>query len=317
MLLTTLSCPQCGAPLPRQARWRTVVCAACGSTLSPQVETVRAATFRAAYDRLHGALPAVQSIHCGGQRYRVLAPLGRGAKGRVVLAERIHPFPQRVVIHLADVAAPPAIHARTLDVLTQLQGERDIAASFFSLRLPEAVLSGMADDGGGVSRPALVLRHHPGYWGSLFDAMGNYPAGIDARHLVWIWRRVLELLVYLHPQGWSHNALLPQHLLLHPRDHGVRLLGWSAATRGRGTGASGRDLAQLAASIRAAAGEHTVLPAALAALLARCRDAAWCQQTGAYGIEQALLAAAQADFGAPRFIPFFPDPQHRPLNLPT
>lgn len=316
MLLTTLSCPQCGAPLPRQARWRTVVCAACGSTLSPQVETVQAAAFHAAYQRVHGALPALQAIHCGGQRYRVLAPLGRGSKGRVVLAERIHPFPQRVVIHLADVSAPPDIHARTLAVLKELQAERNLAASFFSLRLPEAVLAGMADDGG-VMRPALVLRHPAGYWGSLSDAMGNYPAGIDARHLVWIWRRALELLVYLHSDGWSHGALLPQHLLLHPRDHGVRLLGWSAAKRGRGTGDSGRDLAQLAASMRAAAGEHSVLPAALATLLERCRDAAWCHRTGAYGIEQALLAAAQADFGPPRFIPFFPDPQHSPLNSLT
>lgn len=62
----------------------------------------------------------------------------------------------------------------------------------------------------------------------------RYPAGIDLRHLVWIWKRVLSAIGFAHRHGIVHGAVLPPHLLIRPADHGAYLLGWTqAATDGQ------------------------------------------------------------------------------------
>jgi hypothetical protein len=49
------------------------------------------------------------------------------------------------------------------------------------------------------------------------------------------------------------------------------------------------------------------VPAPLAELLRRAsEDERWCASVGAQGLDQRLLAAAQAAFGPPRFIDFSP-----------
>jgi hypothetical protein len=37
------------------------------------------------------------------------------------------------------------------------------------------------------------------------------------------------MLGWVHASGWVHGAILPRHLLVHPRDHGVVFAGWSCA----------------------------------------------------------------------------------------
>ena len=49
--LTALLCPQCAAPLPRAARWRTVQCAYCGATIMRGEEIVERSDFSAAWLR--------------------------------------------------------------------------------------------------------------------------------------------------------------------------------------------------------------------------------------------------------------------------
>lgn len=317
-------CPQCGAPLPRQASWRPVTCSYCSAVVPPTVKVVEAQRFHDAWLR-SAALDADYQHSCAGQRYRVIAPLAQGQHARVLLAERIGALSERVVIKVPHDDAAALRLRRESGILKQLQQER-AGAAYFSQRLPQLVAIGKDGDSGGEGRDILVLRHPTGFWGSLAAARLNYPGGIDARHMVWMWRRTLEVLGYVHAGGWAHGAIHPGHMLVHPRDHGVLLIGWADATRfgsadtRAASSACGRDLQQAAWSMRSLlAGDGAddsapaipaSVPAPLASLLRRAsEDAAWCASTGAVALDEQLVAAAAQAFGAPRFLVFSPTRQ--------
>ena len=76
--LLALSCPQCSAPLPRAARWRTVNCSYCGATITRGEETVERESFRAALRRANADVAGGRILKWRESRYRVLAPLATG-----------------------------------------------------------------------------------------------------------------------------------------------------------------------------------------------------------------------------------------------
>lgn len=322
MPFITLTCPQCSAPLPRQAHWRTVTCPYCHTSVSRSEEVVQAAWFREASQRVLAALDTpAQTAQVGSLRLGIVQPLGRGAHADVYLAQRISALPERVILKLArpDVADSDAAMARAAQALDALQHSDAAGAPYFTQRLPQTVVRGTARSNFFSERPALVLRAAPGYWGSLDEVLRRYHAkgqALDARHAVWMWRRVLEVLAFVHDSGWVHHELLPENLLVHPGDHGVHIIGWSNAARaGADPAARGIDLAQIAWTVRAllcGGNDPTVtdppahVPAPLAQLLRQCADASWCAQQGARGIDQALRLAAQQAFGPPRFLRFDP-----------
>ncbi len=41
----------------------------------------------------------------------------------------------------------------------------------------------------------------------------QYPQGLDARDLAWIWRRVLAVLSYVSERGWC-TSITPEHILI-------------------------------------------------------------------------------------------------------
>ncbi|SEO37740.1 hypothetical protein SAMN05428959_10787 [Duganella sp. CF517] len=315
----TLICPQCGAPLPRQAQWRTVVCTYCSAEVTRAAKIVKAASFREAYLRsrataLDGA--GGDAVACNGERYRILLPLGHGTSAKVSMAQRLGAMPERVTLKLAHAGSPPGRLRREADILRELQNVSRPGAAYFSQRLPQLAGHGTASANSAIETEALLLRSPVGYWGSLAAVRRNYPAGVDPRHAVWIWRRILEVLGYVHDAGWVHGRLGPEHLLVHPGDHGVLIIGWADARRRDARATPARDLMQAAWAIRGLlhGGEDEPpigagLPAPLAVLLKKAsEDIAWCARHGAAGIDDALKAAAREAFGAPRFIPFTPTP---------
>jgi len=315
MIFVSLNCPQCGASLPSSARWRTVQCLYCSAIVSPQVRTILAADFRAAYERSLADDNAASHIVCAGQRYRIITPLTSSAS--VLLAQRIGAGPERVVIKLSQ---SPHTLQHEAAILHQLQAAAIPGAAYFSQRLPQLVAQGAATGNVAAGAQALVLRHPVGYWGSLADVRRHYPGGIDPRHAVWMWRRMLEVMGYVHAAGWAHGRLAPEHLLVHPADHGILIIGWAGAQRLSVNATAARDLMQAAWSIRClldGSGDDgneppiaAAVPAPLATLLRRAsEDAPWCARHGAAGIDQALKTAAVAAFGPARFLHFTPTPR--------
>lgn len=303
-----LACPQCGGSLPRQALWRTVNCSYCKAVVTLNDRWVARAEFRAAWARAH-ARPegGGEWLTLRGADYRLIAPVGQGELSSVWLAERHGAARLRAVVKIAPLGARESLSAEA-DTLWRLQALTGPGSAYFSLRLPQPLLLDHA-----TGHAVLAMRAWPGFWGSLADVLALHPQGIvDARHAVWLWRRVLELLEHLHPQGWCHGDLRPEHWLIHPADHGVHLVGWGRAARGADPAI---DLQQSAWAVRAAlAGPGDAAPVlpprcppALTQLLQRSsEDPDWCRREGAAGLARQLSAAALADFGPPRFVPFNP-----------
>lgn len=66
---------------------------------------------------------------------------------------------------------------------------------------------------------------------SLAEVIQAYPGYIDFRDAAWMLKRALEALGFVHRQGFVHGAVLPEHLLVHPTEHGAKVIGWGASVR--------------------------------------------------------------------------------------
>lgn len=272
-----LLCPQCGGPLPRQARWRTVACPYCRAAAGRGGALVPRARFQQALQRAHAA-PTQGTAW----------PLPDGLQASLLRWSGVA-AQQALLLHGPEDRLAAEAHA-----LRALQTLAAPGADHFSRLLPQVI----------EHRPgALLLRLPPALWGSLDDCLARHPQGLrDPRHLVWMGRRVLEHLRWLHAGGWAHGALHGGNWLLQPRDHGICLIGWAQA--GPATPSEqARDLRQLAWTLRQARPD---CGGAVGALLRRCAedDAG---SPSAEALHAELGAAARHDFGPPQFIPFDPE----------
>lgn len=286
-------------------------CAYCGATVMRGEEVVERSDFRAAWLRAEAEAAAGPTYRWRQANYLVKAQVGQGAHCDVLLTERLGALHERVTMKIARGAGHRDALAHELQVLLALQAIQAPGAAYYTRRLPQPVGAGRADGGAGDLRDALVMRSPAGYWGSLADVMQTQPHGIDPRHAVWIWRRMLEVLGFLHANGWSHGNIAPEHALVHPRDHGVLLIGWRHARQGNAAAhaeAAALDLRHSAWTVRLLL-QDARAPAPLAELLHACSDDEQaCMRLGARGIEAALSDAAHAAFGAPQFVRFDPAP---------
>ena len=165
----------------------------------------------------------------------------------------------------------------------------------------------------------------------LEDIRDAYPKGISGAAAIWLWKRILETLAWVHATGWIHGGLLPGHLLVHARDHGVRLIGFSRAVRGprplpaftqgaeafypdavwRGGPAqirtdltmSARSLLWLIGGGQLSQGASTV-PAALGDLLTQSASEDAGGHEDALTLLSELDRAARQAYGAPKYVPF-------------
>jgi len=77
----------------------------------------------------------------------------------------------------------------------------------------------------GAERRGNVLGALDGFV-SLAEIRYRQPGGVDPRDAAWIWRRLLVALGAAHQAGVSHGAVIPEHVLIHPADHGLVLVDW-------------------------------------------------------------------------------------------
>lgn len=324
-MFRALQCPSCGGALPPSARRRPVTCGFCGATVALDVKLVRAADYRAALARFQAAEVAERPVRVGGHAYRILGRVGRGESSDVLAAERVSPIPERVLLKILRVEDDAERLQHEDQVLRALRASKAPGAPHFSRVLPRPVAVGRA---AGTERWVAVQGHRPGFTADLTALRGALPGGVDPRHGVWIWRRLLELLAFVHDAGWRHDAVLPQHVLVHPRDHGVTLVGWTVASALRAPlqahlqGAepfyprSGRarpeaDVVMSARAVLWLLGAEDLerapshVPDAMARLLERA--AAGEGELAPRALAGAMGAAAREAYGPPAFVP---------LNLP-
>ncbi|WP_434384097.1 hypothetical protein [Melittangium boletus] len=236
MLQTTervVKCPQCQAPLAPRRFAPSVVCDYCGTTVQVDPLAVQASRFQRAWAEWND--PATHGYTqwwtLGTSHWAPGPRVGQGGMTDVYVAERARTPTERVLIKvLRDPAHLPLLD-HEWEVLRALQASQAEGAPTFTALLPQPVTRGELSAGPHAGRHALVLRWPGGFVRTLEDARRVYPAGVPPETSVWMWRRVLEVLSFLHRSGYVHGAVLPPHLLLQTGEHGVRLVGFSCAER--------------------------------------------------------------------------------------
>ena len=227
-------CPQCSAPLTPPSRWaRSAVCAFCGTSVQIDPTAVSAAHYQAAFQEWN------QPSHHGYTQWWSLgsthwAPEGLIARGElsdVYLARRARAPTERVLLKVLRDTQHVSLFEQEWDVLQRLQDSEAPGAASFTLRLPQPVARGVLTHGPHAGRHVLALRWISGFVHTFESVRSTWSSGVEPSVAVWMWRRILETLSFIHRSGFVHGAVLPPHLLVQHGDHGVRLVGFACAGR--------------------------------------------------------------------------------------
>src|SRR5260370_18296477 len=130
---------------------------------------------------------------------------------------------------LLKIARAPAdndLLAREAAALTRLQGAGDKRFAAYIPALLDCQRHKDPDSGGG--RRANLISRLDGFV-TLADVHAAYPRGLDPRDAAWMWRRLLVAVGFAHRAGVTHAAVLPEHVLIHPAEHGLALVDWCYA----------------------------------------------------------------------------------------
>ncbi len=85
-------------------------------------------------------------------------------------------------------------------------------------------------DESGAERQTNVLRHEAEVF-SLADVRKKYPDGIDPADAAWMFNRMIAALGKTHEVGLVHGAIVPEHVLIRPKDHNGILIDWCYSVR--------------------------------------------------------------------------------------
>jgi hypothetical protein len=241
---------------------------------------VQAARFREAFARWQG-----EGALLGGARWRIGNRIASGEISEVFLAERASWPSERAVLKVLRASEHAAQFENEWNVLSALGEHADLAG-----RVPQPIARGVMADGAHAGARGLLLRHTPGFRRTFEDVRRAYPSGVDARASVWMWRRILETLHFVHRAGFTHGAITPARLLVEDGEHGVLVVGFGRAVRG------GDPSGDVRASARAIEPVVKDAPAPLLALLKDARGDAW-------ALRERVGEVAGTLFGAPSFHP--------------
>ncbi len=164
-----------------------------------------------------GAVPRV--ILSPSRKYELLDQLAAGDLADVHLA--VADAARYVLKITRPTGGNPllASEARHLKLLARRSADRR-----YREYLPRLVESFVVPGTGG-DRQANVFVHREGFY-TLEAIRRQHANGLDARHLAWIFKRILAVLGFAHSCGLVHGAILPPHVMLHAENHGLQLLDW-------------------------------------------------------------------------------------------
>jgi hypothetical protein len=227
-----LICPSCGAPLPPHAIKTVVVCKHCGASVTRGIHDVKSRRFRIARAALDREIPEDENdVTVGARRYRILGRVARGESTDVFHAREARRAGSMVLIKVLRDERDRDFLERERNAVASLVRSGAHGAHYFSLLIPQILTFGSFSWRGSVIGDCTVVRAASGFVDSLVDVHAAFPNGVDPRHAVWIYKRMLEVLSWVHESGWVHGAILPQHIVINAREHGLMIVGFSCANR--------------------------------------------------------------------------------------
>jgi len=226
-------CPQCNAPLAPHRFARSIVCSYCGATVQLDEASVSAAKFREAFKVWNSPenYPSSAWISIGDSHWALTKWIAHGHLSEVYTARRAR-WPTELAL-LKLLRDPDDLNSfdQEWETLQALQRSEAPGAQTFTALIPQPILHGEITGGAHPSKRVSVFRWASGFRHTFDDVLQAYPQGIPPRASIWVWRRILEVLSFIHASGRVHGAVLPPHLLIQANDHGVRLVGYSCAGR--------------------------------------------------------------------------------------
>jgi hypothetical protein len=207
------------------------VCGYCRAPVTRQADRISRSDFVAALKRAKewgkaGLL--LPTIEIAGLAYALHHPIAAGHSGDVFFAVRRGRLTERVLVKILRAPADDDFMQHEFHLLTQLRQASVPGAHRFKQAIP-TVLAGETINTPDGPRRAHVYRYQSGFAHSLADVAQAFPSGLKVQHGVWLLKRTFEILHFVHAAGLGHGAIFPEHVAVHARDHGVMLLGFSAA----------------------------------------------------------------------------------------
>ncbi len=308
--IRALACPHCGAPLLPEGG-KSAVCEYCGRTLVdlPPTWWARAVAVPPWEGRPEDR--GKPRVGLGKHRYVLDAKIGTGDHSDVWRAHRDARLTETVALKIARDAAGPGAAAVAAEhrVLERLAGSGAAGAAHFARLISVPVAFGTLR-GEGPAHPAAAYRWRHGFVHTICDVRRRHPGGVDPRIGVWMWKRVLEVLAWVHASGFVHGDVAPQHCLVHPTAHGIALVGWTRAAWRYGKAGALSPALDLAASARvfehALGGEDGRFPRGVPGTLARLAETVGDPASAgddAWTIHGELVRLAHDQFGPPAYTP--------------
>jgi hypothetical protein len=226
-------CPQCNAPLAPHRFARSVVCSYCGTTVQLDETSVSASIFHEAFRVWNSPqtyhIPSWISI---GNRHWALEKLIAQGEFSDVYAARLARWPTELaIVKLLRDRQDIERFENEWNALQVLQKSDAPGAAAFTRLIPQPILHGDIPAGSFAGQRVSIFRWASGFHHNFDEVMRAHPQGIPPRASIWIWRRILEVLSFIHASGMAHGAVLPAHLLIQENDHGVRLIGYGYSGR--------------------------------------------------------------------------------------
>ena len=133
------------------------------------------------------------------------------------------------VLKLVRDPADNDLMRREATALTHLATRVDSRLRAFFPRL--AQVRRQRDPRSGAERQASVLGRLDGFR-TLAQVRSAFPGGIEPPDAAWMWRRLLAAIGTAHRAGIIHGAVLPEHVMIHPAEHGLVLVDWCYSSTG-------------------------------------------------------------------------------------
>lgn len=228
-----LLCPQCNAPLVPNRFAQSVVCSYCGTTVRFDASSVSVVDFHNAF-RIWNSPESYQIpswISIGESHWALNKCTAHGDIADVYTGQRARWPTELAVLKMLRDHKDIDLFDNEWDVLQVLHRSDAPGADSFTMLIPQPIIHGDISNGSYAGKRVNVYRWMSGFYHTFEEVLQAYPQGIPPRASVWIWRRILEVLSFIHNSGMVHGAVLPSHLLVQENEHGILLVGYSSAGR--------------------------------------------------------------------------------------
>jgi hypothetical protein len=228
-----IMCPQCNAPLAPHRLARSIVCSYCGATVRLDESSVSAAIFHEAF-RVWNSPESYQIpswVSIGNRHWALDKFIAHGDISDVYTARLARWPTELVTLKLLRDRKDAELFDNEWDALQLLQQSNAPGADFFTTLIPQPIIHGDITSGSFAHQRVSIFRWASGFHHTFDEVTQVYPQGIPPQASIWIWRRILEILSFIHASGMAHGAVLPAHLLIQENEHGVRLVGYGCAGR--------------------------------------------------------------------------------------